>query len=236
MQSHNIKAATGATLLLLSLVGCASTAVMEKSQAVQQQPELKVSVDGKFGGFGDEGQFTVGQRYFGMFSRDASSSSWFGVVGSDQRGLAADITKNGTNQSWSLQCHGEQSNLTLGSISMSGSEPFVCDILADGKSVGEYQITPERKLVGSAEEKGRVTLGDTNIDLAAVTRAQGSAFDAGMPLGYSFSVNGEEVAATQTNGGVSIQMVDGLTEAQQDAIVVGSIASALCWRPENAHD
>ncbi|GAM70154.1 hypothetical protein JCM19236_5701 [Vibrio sp. JCM 19236] len=59
-----------------------------------------------------------------------------------------------------------------------------------------------------------------------------SSFSGGYPLGYSFSLNGKEVAATETNSHISIQMMDDLTQEQKDAVVVGSIASALSWRPE----
>ncbi|OBT12138.1 hypothetical protein A9264_03085 [Vibrio sp. UCD-FRSSP16_10] len=216
-----------------SLVGCASNAIMVKADDVAAQPVLPVSVDGKFGGFGDEGSFKVADLYSGRFTRDSSKSSWFGVVGSSKGGMVAQLdSKDG--QHWKIECSGKQSGLNLGGIDFSGSDPFKCDITKDGTSVGSYQITAKRSLMGASEETGFVTLNGTKIELAAVKKAQGSAFEAGEPLGYAFTIDGKEVADTQTNGSISIQMLPDLTQAQRDTIVVGSIASALSWRPENS--
>ncbi|MEZ9711050.1 hypothetical protein AB4254_20475 [Vibrio breoganii] len=219
-------------LVTSSLFGCASTAIMVKSDAVSAQPIVPISVDGKFGGFGDEGTFKIADQYSGKFSRDASKSSWFGVVGSCEGGMVATVdSKQG--QHWKVQCSGEQSNFSLGSIAMSDSDPFQCDVTENGKSVGYYQITAEKSLMGSSKEAGFVTVNGTRVELAAVKKAQGSAFEVGQPLGYSFTIDGKEVAATQTNGSMTLQMLPELTQQQQDAVVVGSIASALSLRPEN---
>ncbi|CAM4152262.1 VV20781 family protein [Vibrio neonatus] len=227
-----MKKLTLGLLVASSLFGCASTAIMVKSDAVNAQPVLPVTVDGKFGGFGDEGSFKVAEQYSGHFTRDSSKSSWFGVVGSSKGGMMAELDSK-TDKHWKLQCTGEQSNLSLGGIDFSGSQPFKCDITEDGKAVGSYEITEEHSLMGASKEEGFVSVDGVKIQLAAVKKAQGSAFEAGEPLGYSFKIDGKEVAATQANGSISIQMLPELTEAQRDTIVVGSIASALSWRPKN---
>jgi hypothetical protein len=51
------------------------------------------------------------------------------------------------------------------------------------------------------------------------------------PLGYSFTNNGLEVAAVQTNGVLTVQWLPSMTAEKQDVLAVGAIASALSWRP-----
>jgi hypothetical protein len=51
------------------------------------------------------------------------------------------------------------------------------------------------------------------------------------PLGYSFKLNGKEVAAVQTNGILTVQWLPEMSQEQQDVLAVGAIASALSWRP-----
>ncbi|MFC0060935.1 hypothetical protein [Vibrio inusitatus] len=227
-----MKKITLALLITSSLFGCASTAMMVKSDAVAAQPVLPITVNGKFGGFGDQGTFAVSELYTGRFSRDATKSSWFGVVGSSDGNMVATIdSKSGSH--WKIQCNGEQSSFNLGSIAMSDSDPFQCEITQDGTSVGHYQIKTEKSMLGASKEFGFITLNGTRVELATVKHAEGSAFEAGQPLGYSFTLDGKEVAATQTNGSMTLQMLPKITEKQQDAIVVGSIASALSWRPDS---
>lgn len=219
-------------LVSSALFGCASTAIMVKSDAVSAQPIVPITVNGKFGGFGDEGTFKIADRYNGRFSRDATQSSWFGVIGSSEGGMVASIdSKQGHH--WKVRCNGEQSSFSLGSITMADSDPFQCDVTEDGHSVGHYQITAEQSMMGSSKEQGFVVVDGTKVNLAAVKKAEGATFEVGDPLGYSFTIDGKEVAATQTNGSMTLQMLPELTQKQQDAIVVGSIASALSWRPEN---
>ncbi|GAD79521.1 hypothetical protein [Vibrio ezurae] len=231
-----MKKLTLGLLVASSLFGCASTAIMVKSDAVSAQPVLPVTVDGKFGGFGDEGSFKVAELYNGRFTRDSNKSSYFGVMGSTQGSMMAELdSKDGKH--WKLQCSGKESNLSLASLGLSSkAKPFKCDITEDGQSVGTYEITAEHSLMGASKESGFVSVNGVKIQLAAVKKAQGSAFETGQPLGYSFTIDGKEVAATQTNGSISIQMLPELTDSQRDTVVVGSIASALSWRPENRED
>ncbi|GAB7220059.1 hypothetical protein VcTj87_18800 [Vibrio comitans] len=196
------------------------------------QPIVPITVDGKFGGFGQQGTFKVADLYSGRFSRDATKSSWFGVVGSSDSDMVATIDST-SGHHWKIQCSGEQSSFNLGSIAMSDSDPFQCEITQDGTTVGHYQIKTEKTMLGASKELGFVTLNGTKIELAAVKKAEGSAFEGGQPLGYSFTLDGKEIAATQTNGSMTLQMLPKITEKQQDAIVVGSIASALSWRPDS---
>ncbi|WP_459681822.1 VV20781 family protein [Vibrio comitans] len=227
-----MKKITLALLVTSTLFGCASTAMMVKTDAVAAQPIVPITVDGKFGGFGQQGTFKVADLYSGRFSRDATKSSWFGVVGSSDSDMVATIDST-SGHHWKIQCSGEQSSFNLGSIAMSDSDPFQCEITQDGTTVGHYQIKTEKTMLGASKELGFVTLNGTKIELAAVKKAEGSAFEGGQPLGYSFTLDGKEIAATQTNGSMTLQMLPKITEKQQDAIVVGSIASALSWRPDS---
>lgn len=220
------------TIKTAALTGCVSQAVMQKSDDIAKLPSIPVKVDGSFGGFGTEGTFDIAGIYKGKFTRDVSSTDWFGIYGSSEGGLAAEITKIDSNLTWRLACHGDQGGFTLGGFNMADSDPFECDILVENQKVGSYSMKPERKLIGEADEKGFITLEGTRLQLAAVKKAEGSSFSAGQPLGYSFTLEGKEVAATETNAHISIQMTDELTPAQKDAVVVGSVASALSWRPE----
>ncbi|MFA0464509.1 hypothetical protein AB4458_25550, partial [Vibrio sp. 10N.261.45.F1] len=52
------------------------------------------------------------------------------------------------------------------------------------------------------------------------------------PLGYSFKHAFKEIAAAQTNGMITLQMLPELNDAEKDTLVIGTIASALSWRPE----
>lgn len=98
MKNITIKTATLGVLIASALTGCVSTAVMQKSDEVASLPSMAVSVDGQFGGFGTEGTFDVAGLYKGKFTRDASSTDWFGVYGTAEGGLAAEITKVDSNQ------------------------------------------------------------------------------------------------------------------------------------------
>lgn len=53
-----------------------------------------------------------------------------------------------------------------------------------------------------------------------------------IPLGYSFKQGTQEVAAVQTNGTIAVQMLPELNDKQKDVVVIGAVASALSWRPE----
>ena len=56
---------------LFALTACGSVAIMDKSDAVNQQPELMVKTDGDFWGLGQEGTFDIAGMYQGKYSRNS---------------------------------------------------------------------------------------------------------------------------------------------------------------------
>ena len=91
--------------VLLSVVGisaCSHVAMMEKSDSVQQQPELKITTSGDFWGLGQEGSFSIAGLYKGKYSREASDANWFNTVSIKDGEMVAEITRRDNNKSWQL--------------------------------------------------------------------------------------------------------------------------------------
>ena len=120
-------------------------------------------------------------------------------------------------------------------VDFGGNDPYSCRITQNDREVGEYIMEPSAGMIDLSmekKEKGFIRIGSTHFNIETVHTGEGLLMAVEKPLGYSFKQGSQEVAATQTNGMLTLQMLPELSEAQKDTIVVGTIASALSWRPE----
>ncbi|EGA69768.1 hypothetical protein VISI1226_10039 [Vibrio sinaloensis DSM 21326] len=218
----------------LSLSACGTLAIMDKSEAVQAQPEMLIKTDGDFWGFGAEGDFTLGNTYRGKYSRDASSSTWFDTVSTKDGNMVAEISNIESGETWLLNCSGGGTSVNLGVLELGGNQPYRCEIENNGQIVGQYSMQRDSKVIDfSTEDKetGHISLGPVKYDVETVHTGPGLLLPLETALGYRFINAGQEVAAVQTNGILTVQWLPSLNEQQKDVLAIGAIASALSWRP-----
>ena len=225
-------------LLLLStvtLTACGSVAIMDKSAAISAQPELPIKTNGELFGLGSTGEFTIGGLYKGTYSRDSSESSWFGTVSFKKGEMGVEIERLDNNRVWQLVCSGGGTSVNVGGISFGGNSPYKCSIATDNKQVGNYTISPQAGMIDFGIEKkeaGSITVNNDTYTVETIHTSDSLMMAIEHPLGYSFKHYTTEVAALQTNGIMTLQMLPELTEDQKDILIIGSVASALSWRPE----
>ncbi|WP_159736907.1 hypothetical protein [Vibrio atypicus] len=219
---------------ILGLTACGSLAIMDKSEAIKAQPELLIKTDGDLWGLGGDGQFTMGGLYEGKYSRDASSSTWFNTISTKDGSMGAEITRKDNGESWVLNCSGGGTSVNVGMMQFGGNAPYTCDISSKGQSVGNFTIAAEDKMINFGTEKketGHININGKRFEVETVHTSTNLMMPLENPLGYSFKLNGKEVAAVQTNGILTVQWLPEMSQEQQDVLAVGAIASALSWRP-----
>lgn len=220
----------------LALTACGSVAIMEKSDAVGAEPELIIKTDGDFWGLGEEGTFDLAGLYQGKYSRDSSNSTWFNTVTFKDGELAAEITRNDNGEKWQLVCSGGGTSVNYMGVDFGGNKPYRCAVSQDEKEIGEFVLEPQAGMIKLSLEKkeaGFIRLGSTHYNVETVHNSKDLMMAVEKPLGYSFKQGSQEVAAAQTNGMLTLQMLPNLSDAQQDTLVIGTIVSALSWRPED---
>lgn len=217
------------------LSGCGSVAMMTKTSELKAQPEMLIKTDGDFWGLGQEGSFDIVGQYTGKYDRSSSSSTWFNTINTKEGDMVAEITRTDNGKKWTLICSGGGTSIDLGGISFGGNDPYHCDISSNDVIVGEYQMQPSSDAISldvAKYEAGIVRINNEHFNVKSVHKSDELFMTVEQPLGYVFEQGTQSVAAVQTNGFLSLQMLSDLTAEKQDLIVVGSIASALSWRPE----
>lgn len=224
-----------ALLISSALFGCGSTVNMTTSDAVAAQPKLMLKTDGTFWGFGPEGSFDLAGLYQGKYSRSASTSSWFNTINTKEGEMVAEVTRKDNGKTWTLVCSGGGTSVDLGSFSFGGNGPYVCEISENGKSVGEYQMARKSEAISlstAKKETGFIRLDSTHFNVESIHDGEGLMMSVDNPLGYSFSRGSIEVAAAQINGAITLQTLANLPRAEMDTLALGTVASALSWRPQ----
>ncbi|CAK3085601.1 Lipoprotein [Vibrio crassostreae] len=222
-------------ITLSTLTACGSVAIMDKSGAVSTQPELIVKTDGDLWGLGEEGTFDISGMYQGKYSRNSSSSTWFDTVSFKDGELAAEITRNDNGQIWNLVCSGGGTSVSYMGVDFGGNKPYRCSVSQNNEKVGEFVLEPQAGIIKVSLEKkeaGHIRVGSIKYDVETVHSSKDLLMSVEKPLGYSFKHGSQEVAAAQTNGMLTLQMLPELNDAEKDTLVIGTIASALSWRPE----
>ncbi|RTZ17619.1 hypothetical protein EJ063_02195 [Vibrio aquaticus] len=222
-------------LSLLSLTACGSLAIMDKSEAIKAQPEMLIKTDGDLWGLGGDGQFTLGATYQGKYSRDASSSTWFNTISTKDGEMAAEVTNKESGKTWLLSCNGGGTSFKFNMLQIGGNAPYTCAISLEGESAGTFVLERDAKMIDFGtedKEMGSIVMGEQRFDVETVHTGSGLMMPLEKALGYRFTLNGQEVAAVQTNGVLTVQWLPEMTPQQRDVLAVGAIASALSWRPE----
>lgn len=217
----------------LAVSACGSVAIMDKSDAVKAQPEMIIQTDAAF--WSSAGSYSIAGLYSGEFTRDYSNSSMFNTFSYKDGGMAATIINSETHDIWKILCTGGGLSVTYMGVDFGGNDPYQCTIIQDDKKVGEYIIEPEASMIDISlekKEKGLIRIGSTHFNIETVHSSESMMMNVANPLGYSFKQGTQEVAAIQTNGVLTVQVIENLTKEQKDTIAVGAIASALSWRPE----
>lgn len=224
------------TLLLAAIFGCSTSVIMERSDAISVQPELLISTDGTFGGFGREGTFNIAGLYQGKYSRNASNSTWFQTIETKKGEMIAELTRNDNSKTWTIICHGGGTGYNLGVLSLGGSDQYTCKIGENGVKVGEFEMEPASKTIDismAKKERGFIRYNNTHFDVQSIHMAEGAMISTEMPLGYRFTRGEIEMAAVQTIGSITLQTLPKLTNAEIDTLILGTVASAFSWRPED---
>lgn len=221
---------------LFTLTACGSVAIMDKSEVVSKQPQLIIKTDGDFWGLGQEGTFDIAGMYQGKYSRNSSSSTWFDTVSFKDGELAAEITRNDNGQVWNLICSGGGTSVNYMGVDFGGNKPYRCSVTQRNEKVGEFVLEPQSGMIKVSLEKkeaGYIRVGSSKYDVETVHSSKDLLMSVEKPLGYSFKQVSQEVAAAQTNGMLTLQMMPELNDDEKDTLVIGTIASALSWRPED---
>lgn len=221
-------------LASLAVSACGSIAIMDKSEAVNAQPEMIITTDAAF--WNSAGNYSIAGLYSGEFTRDYSNSTMFNTFSFKDGAMAATIINNESSDTWKILCTGGGLTVTYMGVDFGGNDPYQCEITKDGKEVGEYKIEPEAGMIDMSlekKEKGLIRIGSTHFNIETIHSSESMMMNVANPLGYSFKQGTQEVAAVQTNGVLTVQMLESLTKEQKDTIAVGAIASALSWRPED---
>lgn len=224
-------------LCAIALTGCvATTATIKQPEGLQHQPPQVLQTNGPFWGLGNKGTFQLGNEYSGRYDRSASGTSWLGdFIATNRASMAAEVVNRQSGQRWQLVCEGGGTGVNISIFSFGGGEPYGCDIFAGRDRVGRYQIDANKQLLDlgpAGKVSGQFNLGDQRFSFRSVHEAQGSFIPVDDVLGYYVYRNQQLVAAIQTNGTISLQHKPLSSETAKDALVVGMIASALSWRPE----
>lgn len=223
-------------VLAASLIsGCGSVALMSKTNELKAQPEMLIKTDGDFWGLGQEGNFDIAGKYTGKYDRSSSGSTWFNTISTTEGKMVAEITRVDNGKTWGLVCSGGGTSINFGSLSFGGNDPYHCDINMDGVIVGEYEMKPTSAAISldvAKYESGVVRINNEHLNVKSVHSSDDLFMTVEKPLGYVFEQGTQSVAAVQTNGLISLQTLPDLPVDKQDLIIVGSIASALSWRPE----
>ena len=231
-----IKKALVVALGSVLLTACGTTAIMKKSAAIQAQPEMVIKTDGDFWGLGKEGTFDIAGIYQGKYSRNASGSAWFNTLETNKGEMAAEITRVDSKETWQLVCSGKTQRINIASFSFDNSKPYKCKILQNDKQVGSYQMsqTSSGPIVLGMERKetGEVSIAQQEFKVSSIHESDSTFIPLERALGYSLTKDNREVAAVQTNGMLTLQMLPELSPAERDLVAVAAIASALSWRPE----
>ncbi|MDN3682952.1 hypothetical protein QWZ04_21845 [Vibrio tapetis subsp. quintayensis] len=217
-----------------TIFGCSTTVIMERSDAISVQPELLISTDGTFGGFGREGTFNIAGLYQGKYSRNASTSTWFQTIETKNAEMIAELTRNDNGKTWTIICHGGGTGYNLGVFSLGGSKQFICKVGQNGIDVGEFQMEPASETIElsmALKERGFIRYGNTHFNVQSVHMAEGAMVSTETPLGYRFTRGEVDMAAVQTQGTITLQMLPNLTSTEIDTLILGTVASAFSWRP-----
>ncbi|MCL9776374.1 VV20781 family protein [Vibrio methylphosphonaticus] len=224
-----------ALVISSALFGCGSTVNMKKSDAISTQPELTLKTDGTFWGFGPEGSFDIAGLYHGKYSRSASTSSWFNTINSKEGDMVAEVTRTDGGETWTLICSGGGTSVDIGSFSFGGNGPYLCQISEAGQAVGEYEVARKSEAISlstAKKEIGFIRLGCTHFNVESIHDGEGLLMSVDNPLGYRFSRGSQEIAAAQTNGAITLQTLANLPDADMNTLALGTVASALSWRPQ----
>lgn len=231
-----IKKALVVALGSVLLTACGTTAIMKKSAAIQAQPEMVIKTDGDFWGLGQEGTFDIAGIYTGKYSRNASGTAWFNALETNNGDMAAEITRVDGKETWQLICSGKTQRLNIASFSFDNSKPYKCQILQNNKQVGSYQMSQASSgpiAIGiERKEIGEVSIAQQQLTVTSIHESDSTFIPLERALGYSLAKGNREVAAVQTNGVLTLQMLPELSQAERDLVAVAAIASALSWRPE----
>lgn len=226
------------TLASVLLAACGSTAVMKKSTAVKAQPQIIIKTDGDFWGLGKEGTFDIAGLYQGKYSRNASGSAWFNTLNTNKGEMAAEITRVDNQESWQLVCQGKSQSINIGAFSFDNSDPYQCRILQGDKEVGSFELKPSSsgpiQLGIQRKESGYAKVGEESLAIRSVHESDSTFIPLEKPLGYSLISHNQEIAAVQTNGMLTVQMLANLSQSERDLVAISAIASALSWRPEDS--
>ncbi|MGS2724668.1 VV20781 family protein [Porticoccus sp. GXU_MW_L64] len=220
---------------VLALAGCgASIGQIKVPDTLAQQEKMILETEGEFWGLGRKGTFTLSNQYSGSYDREASGISILGdLVKSDKGAMAAEVVNNVTGERWKLACHGRDTSVNVGVLSLGGDNPYGCTIFQNEKSVGTFELKKSGGVLDfgpAGKVEGSVKLGDTNYTIASVHKAEGSVISLEQPLGYYVYTNKQEVAAIQVNGVISLQHLPLKSQQERDLLAVTTVASALSWR------
>ena len=218
-----------------ALAACAtgggfSKAVVETPSDLAQYPVVSLETTGSFWGFGNNGNYTLGERYTGKFDRSASQSSFLdGFISNNKTSIAASVENKTSGKNYIVACAGGDTSLSLGNFSLGGKKAgtFECTISHNKKQIGTYRLDSDSGLIGpQGKVKGTLTIDDIVYTVDSIHKAPGLLVPVDHVLGYYVKEANKTIAVIQANGGLSLQNQP-LSDAKMDALVTTLVASGL---------
>jgi hypothetical protein len=218
-------------LLSAALVGCSDARIAIPGELQSSTEELKIAgmggwQDGHFRVGNSEGRFSrrsTQTKLFDTFIRNAGSGS-FDVAGPDFGGVAGG------------RCGFDEHDIDLGAAVISnGRLTYRCSFQRDGRPVTGGLMLAEVPN-GNGPPAGRTRAGELRLDqlvvnIRPVHRARGGGLPAGMPLGYTFDVDGHQIGAVDLNGPAKTIYAPRQAGLHRDAVLMASLALSVFWDP-----
>ena len=217
-------------LLAACASGGISKAEIATPDSLAKYPVVALKTTGKFWGFGNDGNYTLGTKYTGKFDRSASGTSFLGgFVSNNKTSIAASVENKTTGKNYIVACAGGGTSLNLGLLSLGGKKDgqFDCTISLNKKQVGTYLLESDSGFIGpSGKVKGSLKLGNIAYSVESVHKAGSSPIPVDQALGYYVKDSNLTIAVIQANGGLSLQNAP-LPDSKMDALVAVLVASGL---------
>lgn len=231
--SSRLPLALSAVALSASLSACAIREARIPVSAPLAESTERLELRGM--GYGESGDFALAEAH-GTFSRRAERSSIFGPLLVAHRGggtFALDAAA--TWPELAGRCTYREGRVTLGPISVTPRRlALACEFARDGRPIDAGLVIEDPQpahgtLHGRSEREGEIYYEGSRISVRSIHRDAGGGLPNPAPLGYVFSLDGEEIGAVDINGGN--KTIFAPRGPEREAVIAGAMALSVLWDP-----
>lgn len=186
---------------------------------------------------GRSGAFSVGP-HSGNYHRGADRLALFDTLLVRNTGHV-DFHLDGPDQPRSIDtsCRFSAASSGAGVISVDHSPlRLECRFSSEGKRLAHHLVLNETR-TGVADalmrrsRQGRLVWGDQLVTITSVHRLEGSPFETGTPMGYSFAVGDRTIGAVSLANRPTLHIAQAVSDSDRQAVVTAAVALALFWDP-----